>query len=288
MPLIELPQSFILGCALLLGLVVGSFLNVLILRLPRKMYAEHKASCTEDESEETPANRWFGLDYLITPSSHCPKCNHLIRAWQNIPIISWLLLRGKCSNCSTEISIRYPVIEAVTGLLTLAVVWHFGATSQTLYISVLFWGLISLTVIDIDEQLLPDELTLPLLWLGLIFNFSNGFVSLEDAVIGAIAGYLSLWFVFQVFRLITGKEGMGYGDFKLFALFGAWLGWQLLPQILLLSSLLGAIIGISLVLIQGRDKHQPLPFGPYLTLAGTIAFFWGEQINQAYWQFSGL
>ncbi len=274
--------------ALLFGLVIGSFLNVLILRLPRKMYAEHAAECAHDEGAEAPPNRLFGLDFLIDPPSTCPKCGHAIRAWENIPIISWLLLRGRCANCSNPISIRYPLVELLTGGLTVGVVWQFGPTPEALALCFLLWGLLALTLIDIDEQLLPDQLTLPLLWLGLLVNLNNTFASLGDAVIGAAAGYLSLWLVFQLFRLFTGKEGMGYGDFKLFALFGAWLGWQMLPLILLLSSLVGAIVGISMVMFRRRDHQVPIPFGPYLALAGVIAIFWGNQLTHAYLQIAGL
>jgi len=283
----QIPLLWQLLFALLLGLVIGSFLNVLILRLPRKMYAEHAAECAQDDAE-SPPNRLFGLDFLISPPSTCPKCGHAIRAWENIPVVSWLLLKGRCSNCSTSISIRYPLVELVTGLLTMGVVWHFGITIASLALCFLLWGLLALTMIDIDEQLLPDQLTLPLLWLGLLLNINETFVPLSDAVIGAAAGYLSLWLVFQLFRLLTGKEGMGYGDFKLFALFGAWFGWQILPLVLLLSSLVGAVIGIGQIVFRGRDHQIPIPFGPYLAIAGLVAMFWGDQINQTYLQLAGL
>ena len=276
--------------ALLLGLVVGSFLNVVILRLPRRMHDELAQACTElqGETPEPLPNRWFGLDYLITPPSTCPKCGHGIRAWENIPIVSYLMLRARCSNCRTPISVRYPLVEALSGLLSLYVVLHFGPDLKALSALILVWGLIALTVIDLDEQLLPDQLTLPLVWLGLVVNIDGMFTDLVSAVIGAAAGYLSLWLVFQVFRLLTGREGMGYGDFKLLAVFGAFLGWQLLPQIVLVSSLIGAIVGISLVVARGRDHQIPIPFGPYLAGAGLIALFWGEQINRAYLQLAGL
>ena len=288
MDLSALPLAYQLLFAALFGLVVGSFLNVLILRLPHKMYAEHESSCSEHSTATQTLGRWFGLDFLISPASTCPHCGHRIRAWENIPVVSWLWLRGRCANCSAPISIRYPLTEAATGLLTVLLVWHLGPHLHTLAACILLWGLIALTVIDIDEQLLPDSLTLPLLWLGLLMNLTDTFAPLADAVIGAAAGYLSLWLIFHLFRLLTGKEGMGYGDFKLFALFGAWMGWQMLPLILLLSSLVGAIIGIGLVVIRGRDHQVPIPFGPYLAIAGLIALLWGEQINQAYLQFAGL
>ncbi|MCP5430863.1 MAG: prepilin peptidase [Chromatiaceae bacterium] len=276
--------------ALLLGLIVGSFLNVVILRLPRRMHAELAEACADlrDEQAEPVTNRWFGLDYLITPASTCPHCGHAIRAWENIPVLSYLLLRGRCSNCQAQISVRYPLVEALTGLLSLGVVLHFGATPAALAALVLLWGLVALTVIDLDEQLLPDQLTLPLLWLGLLVNIDGLFTDLSSAVIGAAAGYLSLWLVFQVFRLITGREGMGYGDFKLLAVFGAFLGWQMLPLVILLSSLIGAIVGIGLVVLRGRDRQIPIPFGPYLAAAGFVALLWGEQINRSYLQLAGL
>ena len=233
-------------------------------------------------------SRWFGLDYLITPASTCPQCGHGIRAWENIPLISYLLLRGRCSDCSTPIGIRYPLVEAATGLLSMGVVVHFGATPAAAVALILLWGLIAMTVIDLDEQLLPDQLTLPLVWLGLLANLNGMFTDLTSAVIGAAAGYLSLWLVFQVFRLLTGREGMGYGDFKLLAVFGAFLGWQMLPLIVLLSSLIGAMVGITLVVVRGRDRQIPIPFGPYLAAAGLVALLWGEQINSAYLQLAGL
>ena len=291
MDLAALPPAFLLTAAALLGLVVGSFLNVLILRLPARLQAEFAAACAELAGEETaqpPPNRWFGLDYLIRPGSRCPSCGHAIRAWENIPVLSWLLLRARCSACGTRIGVRYPLVELATGLLTLAVAWRFGFDLRTLAVAVLVWGLIALAVIDIDEQLLPDVLTLPLLWLGLLFNLDGGFVPLKDAVIGAVAGYLSLWLVFQLFRLLTGREGMGYGDFKLLALFGAWLGWQMLPQILLVSSVAGALVGGTLMALRRLPGGQPIPFGPWLILGGLVALFWGERINQAYLQLAGL
>ena len=276
--------------ALLLGLVIGSFLNVVILRLPQRMQAELREACADQAGREVEPlpSRWFGLDYLITPPSSCPRCGHAIRAWENIPILSYLLLRGRCSACQTAIGIRYPIVEAVTGLLSLLVVFHFGPTAQALAALLLTWGLVALTVIDLDEQLLPDQLTLPLVWLGLLVNTAGLFTDLTSAVVGAAAGYLSLWLVFQVFRLLTGREGMGYGDFKLLAVFGAFLGWQYLPQIVLVSSLVGAVVGLTLVFARGRDHQIPIPFGPYLATAGFIALLWGEPINRAYLQLAGL
>jgi len=288
MPLEQLPPTLQWPIALLFGLVVGSFLNVLILRLPRKMYAEHAAECAGDGSIEMPPNRWFGLDFLISPASSCPHCGHRIRAWENIPLLSWLWLHGRCTSCEGSIGIRYPLIELLSGLLGLLALWQFGPGLQGLAVALLLWGLLALTVIDLDEQLLPDQLTLPLLWLGLLLNLSGTFAPLSDALIGAVAGYLSLWLVFQLFRLATGKEGMGYGDFKLLALFGAWLGWQMLPLILLFSSLVGAIIGVGMIALRGQGRDVPIPFGPYLAIAGVIALLWGSDINQAYLQFAGI
>jgi leader peptidase (prepilin peptidase)/N-methyltransferase len=283
------PELSALG-ALLLGLIVGSFLNVVILRLPKRMQAELGEACADLRGEETEPlpSRWFGLDYLITPASSCPHCGHGIRAWENIPLLSYLLLRGRCSNCKATIGIRYPVVELLTGLLSLFVVLHFGATPTAVVALILVWTLIALTVIDLDEQLLPDQLTLPLLWLGLLVNIGGMFTDLKSAVIGAAAGYLSLWFVFQVFRLLTGREGMGYGDFKLIAVFGAFLGWQMLPLVVLLSSFIGAIVGVGMIVLLGRDRQIPIPFGPYIAVAGLVALLWGEQINRGYLQLAGL
>lgn len=276
--------------ALLLGLIVGSFLNVVILRLPRRMQAELAEACADlrGETAEPVPSRWFGLDYLIAPASSCPHCGHAIRAWENVPILSYLFLRGRCSNCDATIGVRYPLVEAVSGLLSLLIVVHFGPNLTSVAALILVWGLIALTVIDLDEQLLPDQLTLPLVWLGLLLNIDGMFTDLVSAVIGAAAGYLSLWFVFQLFRLLTGREGMGYGDFKLLAVFGAFLGWQMLPLVVLLSSLIGAVVGITLVVVRGRDRQIPIPFGPYLAAAGLVALLWGEQINRVYLQLAGL
>ena len=283
------PELSALG-ALLLGLIVGSFLNVVILRLPKRMQAELGEACADLRGEDTEPlpSRWFGLDYLITPASSCPHCGHGIRAWENIPVFSYLLLRGRCSKCRATIGIRYPVVELLTGLLSLFVVLHFGATPTAVVALILVWTLITLTVIDLDEQLLPDQLTLPLLWLGLLVNIGGMFTDLTSAVIGAAAGYLSLWFVFQVFRLLTGREGMGYGDFKLIAVFGAFLGWQMLPLVVLLSSFIGAIVGVGMIVFLGRDRQIPIPFGPYIAVAGLVALLWGEQINRGYLQLAGL
>lgn len=284
-PVVLLPLGFILG------LMLGSFLNVVIFRLPQRMESELEEACAEHSGEgslHTPAHDWFGLGYLITPASTCPSCGHAIRAWENIPIISYLLLKGRCSACKTSISIQYPVVEFISGLLSLMVVWHFGFSWEALFTLILTWGLLAMSVIDIRLQLLPDVLILPLIWLGLLLNLNSMFTDIESAIYGAVFGYVSLWLVFHLFFLATGKEGMGYGDFKLFALFGAWLGWQLLPQILLVSSLVGAIIGLGMILFLGRNKSLPIPFGPYIAVAGWIALLWGKQINQTYLQFAGI
>jgi leader peptidase (prepilin peptidase)/N-methyltransferase len=265
---------------LCLGLVVGSFLNVVIYRLPLMMESRWRRDCCElleapQEQDETPLN-------LATPNSHCPHCKAAIKPWQNIPVLSYMLLGGKCSNCAVKISPRYPLLELVTGLMTMALAWHFDLSLALLGAALLTWSLISLTMIDVDHQLLPDDITLPLLWLGLLLNLNGAYVSLPEAVIGAMAGYLSLWSVYWVFKLLTGKEGMGYGDFKLLAALGAWLGWQALPMIILLSSLVGAVCGITLMALKGRGKEVPIPFGPYLAMAGWIALLWGDAIMARY------
>ena len=263
----------------LLGLCVGSFLNVVIHRLPKMMEQDWHAQCA-DLRGETPSTATALT--LARPRSRCPSCGHQITALENIPIISYLLLRGRCSNCGTSISPRYPVVEAVTGLLSAYAVWHFGPTLQGAGALLLIWALIALTGIDFDTQLLPDSITLPLLWLGFAFNLAGTYVDLFSAVIGAMVGYLTLWSVFWLFKLATGKEGMGFGDFKLLAALGAWLGWQMLPAIILLSSIVGAVVGISLIVATRHGRNTPIPFGPYLAAAGIIALFWGPQLTRSY------
>jgi len=263
----------------LLGLCVGSFLNVVIHRLPKMMEQDWHAQCA-DLRGETPSTATALT--LARPRSRCPSCGHQITALENIPIISYLLLRGRCSSCGTSISPRYPVVEAVTGLLSAYAVWHFGPTPQGAGALLLIWALIALTGIDFDTQLLPDSITLPLLWLGLAFNLAGTYVDLFSAVIGAMIGYLTLWSVFWLFKLATGKEGMGFGDFKLLAALGAWLGWQMLPAIILLSSIVGAVVGISLIVATRHGRNTPIPFGPYLAAAGIIALFWGPQLTRSY------
>lgn len=278
-PIYLYPSIFILG------LIIGSFLNVVIFRIPKMLEQEWKSQCCElleTECKEEPKVT------LSTPNSTCPKCGHEIKPWENIPVISYLFLRGKCSSCKTSISLRYPIIELVTGVLSLSVICVIGANWAGFSALILTWVLIALTMIDFDTQLLPDNMTLPLVWLGLIVNANGLFVPLEEALWGAVAGYLSLWAVYHGFKLLTGKEGMGFGDFKLLAALGAWMGWQLLPVIILLSSLVGAVVGILLIAIKGRDKNIPIPFGPYLAAAGWLALLWGHDITQAYLQFSGM
>ncbi|MDT8406710.1 MAG: A24 family peptidase [Methylococcales bacterium] len=265
------------------GLMVGSFLNVVIYRLPVMLKKQWRRECRaflalpEDSGDVAPFN-------LAWPASHCPKCQAPVRPWQNIPLLSFILLKGRCHHCQAGIGLRYPLVEALTGLLSVAVVGYFGLTTAALAGLILTWGLVALSGIDIDHQLLPDNLTLPLLWLGLLLNDFNVFTDLESAVMGAMAGYLVLWSVYQLFKLLTGKEGMGYGDFKLLAVLGAWLGWQYLPMIILLSSLLGAVVGVTLIALKRQDKSVPIPFGPYLAGAGWLAMIWGEDWNAAYLQ----
>ena len=262
-----------------LGLLVGSFLNVVIHRLPQMMEREWQFQCSELRGEDTPQGESLSL---LRPGSRCPACGHSIGALENIPIISWLILRGKCAHCHKKISARYPVIEALTGLLTGFAAAHFGFDWSALGAILLIWSLIALALIDFDTTYLPDAITLPLLWCGLLFNLWGIFIDLQAAVIGSMAGYLSLWSVYWAFKLLTGKEGMGYGDFKLLAALGAWLGWQMLPLVVLLSSLVGAVVGILLIVLARKGRNVPIPFGPYLAAAGLLALFWGEEITRQY------
>jgi len=277
--------GFLLFSTTLLGLLVGSFLNVVILRLPRMMEQAWKSECREILELAPVEEQKISLMF---PPSCCTNCGASIRAWQNIPVVSWLLLRGKCAGCKTPISMQYPLVEAVTGLMSAACALHFGWSLQLLPALLLTWTLVTLTVIDLRTQLLPDSITLPLLWLGLALALVPAFANLHDAVIGAIAGYLSLWSIFHLFKLLTGKEGMGYGDFKLFAALGAWLGWQALPMIILLSSVVGAAVGIGMIALRRQGKEVPIAFGPYLAAAGWIALIWGEQISAAYLSSVGI
>ncbi len=318
----------------LFALAVGSFLNVVIHRLPLMMEEEWRRECahlaqSQAEAEAaagqtathpaissasagvspgfspetpptapsmasatvpptaSPAEAAATLS-LARPGSHCPHCGHRIRATENIPLLSYLLLRGRCSACQQPISPRYPLVEALTALLSVLVVWRLGLTWEAAAALLLTWGLIALAFIDLDTQLLPDNITLPLLWLGLLISLAHWFVGPSEAILGAALAYLFLWTVYQLFKLATGREGMGYGDFKLFAVFGAWLGWQALPLILILSSVVGAVIGMILLARSGRDRHTPLPFGPYLAAAGWIALLWGDSISGSYLRWSGL
>jgi len=283
--------TFFYTCVGVFSLLIGSFLNVVIYRLPKIMEQGWYKECREflaDELVDSTKNIQAKNNKtendeseqitLSKPASTCPKCDHQIKFYENIPVISWLFLRGKCSKCSNNISIRYPLIEAITACLGVIIAMKFGVSLTTVFILFLTYALISLTMIDFDHMLLPDQITLPFLWLGLLVNINGMIVPLQDAVIGAVAGYLSLYCVFQAFKLITGKEGMGFGDFKLVALFGAWLGWQLLPLLILMASAVGAVIGISLMLFKNHQREQAIPFGPYLAIAGWITLLWGEGI----------
>lgn len=277
--LMPLQDSLLFTCVMLvIGLTIGSFLNVVIYRLPQMMEHDWQNQCAEFRGEPTrPA-----VLSLSKPGSRCPGCGHVIRAWENIPLFSWLFLGGKCSSCNAPISIRYPLVELFTGLLTAAAAWHFGYGLTAIGAAIFIWAMIALTFIDFDSQLLPDSITLPLLWLGLLLNIDGTFTSLTDAVIGAAAGYLCLWSVYWLFKLATGKEGMGFGDFKLLAAIGAWLGWQMLPLTILLSSLVGAVVGITLIVASQQGRSVPIPFGPYLAAAGLIALFYGQELTRIY------
>ncbi len=283
--LLNQPWLFVWG-ALLLGLIVGSFLNVLIWRLPKILAREWRAQAHDILG--LPAEPKGPTYNLLLPHSCCPHCAQPIRPWENIPLLSYLLLKGRCSHCHEPISLRYPLTELACGLLSAYVAWHFGFGWQAGWVMLLSWGLLAMSLIDVDHQLLPDVLVLPLLWLGLILNQFGLFVTPADAFWGAVAGYLSLWSVFWLFKLITGKDGMGYGDFKLLAMLGAWGGWQILPMTLLLSSLVGAISGLVLLRVRNVQTSMPMPFGPYLAIAGWIALLWGGQITDFYLQSVGF
>ena len=273
---------------IVIGLLVGSLLNVVIYRLPVMMEREWRSECKLILDPDSPGEELAEPFNLAFPHSHCPCCDAPIRAWQNIPVISYVLLRGQCANCKVSISARYPIIEAVTALMSAVIAWQLGASLEMLAALFFTWSLIALTMIDADHKLLPDQITLPLLWAGLLLNSFSLFVPLYDAVWGAIGGYLSLWSVYWLFKILTGKDGMGYGDFKLLAALGAWLGWQSLLVIILLSSLVGAIVGSIILLANKQGRNTAIPFGPYLAAAGWIAFLWGDQIIDAYLRFSGI
>jgi len=273
--------------AFILGLLVGSFLNVVIYRLPKRMQFEWTQQSYEWLNKE-PYSTVEEPPGIVFPASHCGHCKTPIKAWQNIPVVSFLLLKGRCGHCQQSISWRYPAIELLTAILSAYVMYHFGWSLQALFGLLLTWALVALTFIDFDHQLLPDDIVFPTLWLGLGLSTYTIFTQPSNAIIGAIAGYLSLWCVFQLFKLLTGKEGMGFGDFKLLSLFGAWFGWQVLPQIVLLSTLLGSIVGLTLIITGNTTRDKPMPFGPYLAIAGWVAMLWGEQINQLYLTSIGL
>jgi leader peptidase (prepilin peptidase)/N-methyltransferase len=290
------------GSVFVLSLVIGSFLNVVIYRLPIMLEREWRTQAAEFSSpiDEAAAAATWVQDVpepftLSTPRSACPACKAPIKAWQNIPVVSWLLLRGRCASCKAPISKRYPLVELATGILSAFVAWRFGFGAPAACALLITWSLIALTGIDVDHQLLPDDITLPLMWAGLLAAVFVGPiagspipVSARDALIGAAAGYGSLWLVFHIFRLITGKEGMGYGDFKLLAALGAWLGWKLLPLVILLSAATGAVLGISMIVLRGRDRAAPMPFGPYLAAAGWLAMMYGDVLVESYLRVSGL
>jgi leader peptidase (prepilin peptidase)/N-methyltransferase len=293
------PAFFVSFCALI-GLIVGSFLNVVIYRLPRMLEREWRQQCAElnaelsaeangteqaHEPHETLPHEILvagPVFNLIAPPSTCPDCGHRITAFENIPLISYVALRGRCSQCRTAISMRYPVVEALTSVLSGFVAWHFGYGVIAFAALALVWAMIALAFIDLDTQLLPNDITMPMLWGGLLINLDGGFADIHSAVIGAAVGYLVLWSVYWGYKLLTGKEGMGYGDFKLLAAIGAWLGWQMLPLVILFSSIAGSIAGLGLMLIAKHGRHVPIPFGPYLVCGGIVALFWGNEINRAY------
>jgi len=273
------PGGPFVALSALIGLVIGSFLNVVIHRLPKMMERDWAAQCAELRGETIAAAEPFSL---LRPRSRCPHCSRQVGALENIPILSFLLLRGRCRGCGQSISWRYPIVEALTGILFGIAAWHFGPTWAGAGAMAFLAAMVVLTFIDVDTQLLPDDITLPLLWAGLMLNIFGTFTDLTSAVAGAMAGYLSLWSVYWLFKLVTGKEGMGYGDFKLLAAIGAWLGWQILPLTILLSSLVGAVVGIALIVLARHGRNVPIPFGPYLAAAGVIALFWGKPLTRAY------
>jgi len=278
--------ALLIGVIFIIGLMVGSFLNVVIYRLPIMMQRGWRKECRE--FLELPPGEDQEIFNLSFPGSHCPSCKTPINAYQNIPVISYLILGGKCGVCAAPISLRYPLIEAFTAICSAIIAWRFGYGPEMPFALLLTWSLIALSFIDIDQQLLPDSITLPMLWLGLFLSLFSLYANSHASIIGAVAGYLSLWSVYQLFKLATGKEGMGHGDFKLLAVFGAWLGWQYLPLIILLSSLVGAFIGISMIIFRKHDARQPIPFGPYLAAAGWLAMIWGNDLNRLYLNAVGL
>lgn len=277
--LLQTNSVFFISLCTTIGLVAGSFLNVIIFRLPKMMEREWNQQCSELRGETTKPLPTLNL---VKPCSECPHCKHKITALESIPIISYLALRGRCSQCNTSISLRYPIMEALTGIMSGFIAWHFGYGFITVAALIFVWSMIALAFIDLDTQLLPDEVTLPLLWIGLLINLGNGFTDISSAVIGAASGYIFLWLIYWCFKIATGKEGMGYGDFKLLAVIGAWFGWKMLPLVVLLSSLAGAVIGIGLIIVAKNKRDAPFPFGPYLVGGGLVALFWGDQLNRTY------
>ncbi len=293
--LLQQELALFIALASLLGLLAGSFINVVAYRLPKMLQADWQQQAKVILAEAQPAvaarpepDSTSPRFNLLVPRSACPRCQHVIKPWENIPLLSWLALKGKCSGCQQIISKRYPLVELASGILSAVVAWRFGFGLPAMAILLLTWGLLTMSLIDADHQLLPDILVLPLLWLGLLLNTQSMFVSLSDAVLGVAIGYLSLWSIYWLFKLIMGKEGMGYGDFKLLAMLGAWGGWQVLLLTILLSSLVGAILGIIILRLQKEGIEKPIPYGPYLAVAGWIALLWGNQITQAYLEFAGL
>ncbi|KAF3983484.1 MAG: prepilin peptidase [Methylococcales symbiont of Hymedesmia sp. n. MRB-2018] len=285
--ILQSSELILTGFVFIIGLFIGSFLNVVIYRLPVMMEQGWKKECTEYLELEAIKESAQPFNLFI-PGSKCGKCQTAIKPYQNIPFFSYLLLAGKCAQCKTHISLRYPIIETFTAICSAIVAWQFGYSSAMFFALLLTWSLIALSFIDIDHQLLPDSINLPVLWLGLLLSVFSIYTDTRSSIIGAIVGYLSLWTVYQLFKLATGKEGMGYGDFKLLALFGAWLGWQYLPIIILLSSLLAAVIGIAMVVFANKDGNTSISFGPYIAVAGWLALVWGEQINGFYLRSIGM
>ena len=277
--LLQNNSVFFISLCTTIGLVAGSFLNVIIFRLPKMMEREWNQQCSELRGETTKPLPTLNL---VKPCSECPHCKHKITTLESIPIISYLALRGRCSQCNTSITLRYPIMEALTGIMSGFIAWHFGYGFITVAALIFVWSMIALAFIDLDTQLLPDEVTLPLLWIGLLINLGNGFTDISSAVIGAASGYIFLWLIYWCFKIATGKEGMGYGDFKLLAVIGAWFGWKMLPLVILLSSLAGAVIGIGLIIVAKNKRDTPFPFGPYLVGGGLVALFWGDQLNRTY------
>jgi len=273
----------------LLGLLIGSFLNVVIVRLPLMMEREWRQQCREmfgtGGDEEPGKEEPFSL---VRPGSHCPECGSPVRPLQNIPVLSYLWLRGRCADCGAGIGLRYPVVELLSAVVALTAASHYGLSWELAGALILGWSFLAMSAIDIEHHLLPDGIVLPLLWIGLLLNAWGVYTDIYSALYGAVLGYVSLWLVYHAFRFLTGKEGMGYGDFKLFACIGAWLGWQSLPLVILLSAVCGAAVGIAMIVLKGQDKSTPIPFGPFLCAAGFIALLWGRQITDAYLQFAGL